>query len=676
MSPSKNPPRSVRPSIKYKWEPPKKGSSVEFGELVHEIYAPTVSDENKKSCSRSEPKSHEMLSTAELISSVGKLWDRASHLPIFQSKANLNQNHSVCGEDILANLDREGKGQECLPVDDKCFRINLRSSTQFSPVLRPSFEAVKVTKKMCIFNAHSKDHTPSFFWKLLCGSADSPNGSWKRQGLATIGFSNELGTVYQWMREIIPTGLRYHANFSEAKDKKTVVNCISDDASRCLGGSISADRSIPATNLANGNAEVYSSLIKSKDPPASNDAKLVNNIRETTSLCSDYFLGAVQDCKADNNPISRDCSLSEDYHINILSYSNMYEECQLLADDNELLQNKREGRKWSVTEVDDSLDIHPTMHEKPQYVLAKQEHAFAGALAGIFVSLCLHPVDTVKTVIQSCRAEQRSICYIGRSIVSERGLTGLYRGIASNITSSAPISAVYTFTYESVKGALLPLFPKECHSLAHCIAGGCASVATSFIFTPSERIKQQMQVGTHYNNCWNALVGIVKTGGLHSLYAGWGAVLCRNIPHSIIKFYTYESLKQMMLTPSSTQPNTLQTLVCGGLAGSTAALFTTPFDVVKTRLQTQVPGSLTQYSSVYHALQEIGKHEGLKGLYRGLIPRLVMYMSQGAIFFASYEMFKSLFSLDVPKQTMQHNKKEEDDSTPTPLSSRSRLHGL
>lgn len=43
---------------------------------------------------------------------------------------------------------------------------------------------------------------------------------------------------------------------------------------------------------------------------------------------------------------------------------------------------------------------------------------------------------------------------------------------------------------------------QEFHSLAHCFAGGCASVATSFIFTPSERIKQQMQVGSHYHNCW------------------------------------------------------------------------------------------------------------------------------------------------------------------------------
>lgn len=111
--------------------------------------------------------------------------------------------------------------------------------------------------------------------------------------------------------------------------------------------------------------------------------------------------------------------------------------------------------------------------------------------------------------------------------------------------------------------------------MTHCIAGGCSSVATSFVFTPSERIKQQMQIGTQYKNCWyvqllyasyffinemrlkvalviyffttddqlqifiirNALVGCIEKGGVATLYAGWRAVLCRNIPHSIIKVH-------------------------------------------------------------------------------------------------------------------------------------------
>jgi len=42
----------------------------------------------------------------------------------------------------------------------------------------------------------------------------------------------------------------------------------------------------------------------------------------------------------------------------------------------------------------------------------------------------------------------------------DSGLTGLYRGISSNITTSAPISAIYAFTYESVKGYLLPSLSK------------------------------------------------------------------------------------------------------------------------------------------------------------------------------------------------------------------------
>lgn len=287
---------------------------------------------------------------------------------------------------------------------------------------------------------------------------------------------------------------------------------------------------------------------------------------------------------------------------------------------------------------------------KLQHAISNNRHAIAGALAGTLVTLSLHPVDTVKTIIQANGTGQKSCYHIARRIISQHGILGLYRGIASNITSSAPISAIYTFTYESVKSALLPLLPKEYHSLAHCIAGGCSSIATSVVFTPSECIKQQMQVSLQYQNCWDALIGCLQKGGITSLYAGWGAVLCRNIPHSVIKFYTYESLQQAF---SSAYPDsnlkTFQTLVCGGLAGSTAALFTTPFDVVKTRLQTQAPGSIGKYHGVFHALHEIARQEGFQGLYRGLTPRLAMYVSQGAIFFASYEFLKAVFLSETSK---------------------------
>jgi len=59
---------------------------------------------------------------------------------------------------------------------------------------------------------------------------------------------------------------------------------------------------------------------------------------------------------------------------------------------------------------------------------------------------------------------------------------------------------------------------------------------------------------------------------------------------SNLQFYAYESMKQSILksAPDNVKLSSGETLLCGGFAGSTAALCTTPFDVVKTRVQLQV----------------------------------------------------------------------------------------
>ncbi|GAV83865.1 Mito_carr domain-containing protein [Cephalotus follicularis] len=674
MAACKKPPRRDQPSIKYRLSSVE-GASFELTDFAHGECAA------KQRSTKSEFKPRQIMGTAELISAVDQIWDRATHLAVLQTEENLNHNNSGCRkEDISNNMCWEETVRSPIPADITYSSVDERTTDRSPPVVQPILKFLNVTQKMSFFEPCSENNTHSSFWRFLQGVINSPNESWKGRGLTNVGFSFELGNMYQWMREIIPAGLQYPVNITEIEKKRSSGFCCPVEAVSHAGGCFSHDTTCPRSDLAVGDADSNSNLIKMEDPPSCKNANMVRNTRVGTSLCLDYLHGAVQDTMVDRsvlrNPSS---SLCEDYHMDHVDSCNSTRgECQHMSDDNLLFDNITKQPEKIVSEDEKRKEINSSAHKRPQYGFAKQEHAFAGALAGISVSLCLHPVDTVKTVFQSFHADQKSIFEIGKSIVSERGLTGLYRGIASNIASSAPVSAVYTFTYESVKGGLLPHFPKEYYSLAHCVAGGCGSIATSFIFTPSEHIKQQMQVGSHYSNCWNALVGIIRKGGWPSLYTGLGAVLCRNVPHSIIKFYTYENLKQMMLPslPSSAQPNKLQTLLCGGLAGSTAALFTTPFDVVKTRLQTQIPGSMSQYNSVHHALKEIGRHEGLKGLYRGLIPRLVIYMSQGAIFFASYEFFKSLFSLEVPQlnsQRIQLKENEEADTaslqSPYPLPS-------
>jgi len=94
-----------------------------------------------------------------------------------------------------------------------------------------------------------------------------------------------------------------------------------------------------------------------------------------------------------------------------------------------------------------------------------------------------------------------------------------------------------------------------------------------------------------------------------------------------------------------------QMLAVGGVSGCTAAMFTTPFDVVKTRLQTQVAlGGALRYRGLVAMFRGIVAEEGASGLYRGLAPRLLIYMSQGALFFASYELcHRVLSSMDSPR---------------------------
>ncbi|QDZ18376.1 mitochondrial carrier protein [Chloropicon primus] len=288
--------------------------------------------------------------------------------------------------------------------------------------------------------------------------------------------------------------------------------------------------------------------------------------------------------------------------------------------------------------------------------------AVSGAAAGCLVSIFLHPVDTIKVLVQTEVAlgmRSRNLFQICKQLLAKSGgPRRLYYGLAANLASTVPISAIYTSSYEAAKHALTRVLGddrarpgrreggggKPVPWLGHCLAGAAASVCTSFVYTPSECVKNRVQAGL-YTNSWSALYHIVAKEGPIQLYRAWPAVVLRNVPQSIVKFFAYEQLKLLVVRCRGRDPTTGEMLAIGGFAGASGALFSTPFDVVKTRMQTQV-GKRAQMS-LRKTMGSLVAREGVLGLYRGVVPRLFIYLSQGAIFFTTYEILRSgLYKLE------------------------------
>ncbi|KAI0513783.1 hypothetical protein KFK09_009813 [Dendrobium nobile] len=641
--------KNGKSSLKYWWIP-LEVQSLEPDLIVLNKNLCTPSTSSQKGGLPSNRRPNKGLTISHFRSAAAGLWDYVGQPAICLSEDNFKYDN-LYEKVNLFQLDSE-RDVPAVFVDNKIFQKNAELRTRYKATAKSNFEDLRRIKKMLLF-ASCNRNINSFYFQSTAISTGETNKAAEVASNGMAGTAGNLTTKPYF-------GLKDFAKFT--KD-----GCQEMDESYTVG-KVSSD--LPDIQITNNFYKAEDTDLVIKTTHLSK-----NEQKPPSSLSSERTLQASTCAEKAETILRKPISgLQTSCNMEILSSSLESDECQKLINStsviSEALEEASATNYQNTCENDNffgSLSLIGNFSPKPwltiqnklQLAFSNNRHAIAGALAGTLVTLCLHPVDTVKTIIQANEMGQKSFYRVLRRIISQHGIVGLYRGIGSNITSSAPISAIYTFTYESVKCSLLPLLPNEYHSFAHCIAGGCSSIATSFVFTPSERIKQQMQVSSQYQNCWKALIGCLQKGGIPSLYAGWGAVLCRNIPHSIIKFYTYESLKQIF---SSVYPDsnlqTFHTLVCGGLAGSTAALFTTPFDVVKTRLQIQPPGSIGKYHGVFHALQEIAKQEGLQGLYRGLTPRLVMYVSQGAIFFASYEFLKAVFLLETPENS---TKLKEDE---------------
>lgn len=139
---------------------------------------------------------------------------------------------------------------------------------------------------------------------------------------------------------------------------------------------------------------------------------------------------------------------------------------------------------------------------------------------------------------------------------------------------------------------------------------------------------------------------IVKNLGLVGLYKGASACLLRDVPFSAIYFPTYNHLKSDFFGESPTKKlGILQLLAAGAMAGMPAAYFTTPCDVIKTRLQVEARQGQTHYRGLIHCATTVWKEEGFKAFFKGGPARILRSSPQFGATLAAYELLQTFFPL-------------------------------
>ncbi|KAM7511202.1 hypothetical protein LguiB_010077 [Lonicera macranthoides] len=260
--------------------------------------------------------------------------------------------------------------------------------------------------------------------------------------------------------------------------------------------------------------------------------------------------------------------------------------------------------------------------------------AGAGGMAGAFTYVCLHPLDTIKTKLQTKGASEiytGAIDAIVKTFQS-KGILGFYSGVSAVIVGSTASSAVYFGTCEFGKSVLskLPKFP---YVLIPPTAGAMGNIVSSAIMVPKELITQRMQAGAK-GRSWEVLLRILEKDGVLGLYAGYSATLLRNLPAGVLSYSSFEYLKAAVLkvtNQSNLEP--IQSVCCGALAGAISATLTTPLDVVKTRLMTQVHGA----AGVSETVKQILRDEGWVGFSRGMGPRVLHSACFSALGYFAFE---------------------------------------
>jgi solute carrier family 25 protein 39/40 len=301
--------------------------------------------------------------------------------------------------------------------------------------------------------------------------------------------------------------------------------------------------------------------------------------------------------------------------------------------------------------------------------------SMAGSCLAISVQ---NPIMIVKVHMQKVRIDRQEIAVAQgvrqtiRGIYETAGPRGFWAGLPMGLMQSVPSTVTFMLMYEATKEKLGELLGANSvlRPAIPGLGGAIARSCTVALVTPIELIRTLQASGVGKSSSWLAR-DLYQQRGVGGFYLGLRATLMRDVPYTFIYWQAYQAMKDRVLPRGVEDAGSMATVfAAGAVASSAAAVFTHPFDVLKTnqqvnvrRLTQQMPvpastsaSASASTSTAAHATAAAHKHVclpcnsvldlyrrgGTRALFRGLTMRLAMVIPGSAIMISVYELVRTL----------------------------------
>jgi len=325
---------------------------------------------------------------------------------------------------------------------------------------------------------------------------------------------------------------------------------------------------------------------------------------------------------------------------------------------------------------------YPPPHQPPKEIswetLDHRKFFLNGAALFSLTTVTLYPLSVIKThqmtslqsstsLHSTLQSPQQSpklpqIHTTAHNIYSQFGMRGFYKGIGTVLLGALPARLLYLNTLEFIKALTTQkLFHASVYSstrknetkstyeiqsaaISSLFAGAVASLVTQSVTVPidviSQRLIVQSKTDSRYKNGFQCAKYIVQHEGIfRGLYRGYFLSVATFVPSSALWWSAYHAYQKLAWNLISSSSNALSGIKseawvdvgvqvgCAVGAGMSSSLVTTPLDVVKVRVQVQeLDGKLgiqeREKVRVKYVLKELLREDGIRGLFRGVVPRM------------------------------------------------------